>query len=141
MNSTIAKGGRLAGCVVATLLLAACASTQSVLELHGTIMYEKPKIQQLSYTFTDHREEGGAAEVKVSLAGDPGLSATFDITPGILERKRMKEISEGHYEGEFAFPADLFGGPYTVVGRLHHDSAGEVIQQDPNPLTIPLITP
>ena len=123
------------------LSLTGCATTQSVLELHGTIMYEKPVIQTISYTFTDQRDQGGVAEVKVSLVGDPGLSATFDITPGILDRRPMKEVSDGHYVGEYTFPTELAGGPYTVVGRLHHDTAGEVILQDPNPLTVPLYTP
>jgi hypothetical protein len=140
MRLTLSSGGRLLG-LAGILLLAACASSQSVLELHGTIMYEKPKISEISYTLTDNRESGGAAVVKVSMVGDHGLAATFDISPGILDRKAMKETSEGHYVGEFSFPPDVAGGPYTVVGRLHHEKAGEVILQDPNPLTIPLITP
>jgi hypothetical protein len=123
------------------LLPAGCATTQSVLELHGTIMYEKPVIKTISYTFLDRREEGGKAKVEVTMDGDPGLSATFDISPGIADRKPMKEISDGHYVGEFSFPQDLAGGPYTVIGRLHHDAAGDVILQDPDPLTVPLFTP
>jgi len=126
-----------AGCC----LLAACASTQSVLELHGTIMYEKPVIREVSYTLADSREEGGSAVVKVVLLGDPALSASFDITPGITERRPMKETASGRYEGEFSFPADLAGGPYTVVGRLHHEAAGEITRPDPTPLTIPLLEP
>jgi len=127
----------LAGCC----WLAACASTQSVLELHGTIMYDRPEIKSLSYALTDSREQGGAAVVKVALMGDPGLSASFDITPGIVDRKPMKETSAGHYEGEFPFPIDLVGGPYTVMGRLRHEAAGEITRPDPNPLTIPLFSP
>lgn len=127
----------LAGCC----LLTACASTQSVLELHGTIMYDKPEIKEISYTMTDSREEGGEAVVKVILLGDPGLSASFDITPGIVDRRPMKEVTAGRYEAEFPFPPDLAGGPYTVVGRLRHEVAGEMTRPDPNPLTIPLFNP
>ncbi len=141
MSHSSRSGRRPLLLAASLVLLSACATTPSVLELQGTILYEKPEIKSLSYTLTDSRETGGAAVVKVVLLGDPGLNATFDITPDIAARKPMKEISEGHYEGEYSFPREVAGGPYTVVGRLRHDVAGEIVRSAPEPLTIPLIEP
>lgn len=112
-----------------------------VLELYGTIMYERPRITDISHALTDARLEGGAAVVRITMLGDPGLRASFDISPGIAAGEPMKEIEDGRYAGEFSFPPDIVGGPYTVIGRLRHADAGETVRRDPNALTIPLLSP
>jgi hypothetical protein len=99
-------------------------------------MYEKPKILEISHTVADSRLEAGSIVVAVSMTGDPGLVASFDITPAVADRQPMKEVEDGHYQGSFSFAPDLFGGPYWVTGRLRHELAGEHILRDPVPLTI-----
>ena len=119
-------------------LPAGCARRDMVVEIHGAIMYDKPEIRAVSHILEDRRPMGGVA-VTVRLQGDPGLEATFDISPEIVDRVPMQEVEAGTYAGRFAFPADPVGGPYTVLGRLQHEDAGEVVQRDPDPITISLI--
>jgi hypothetical protein len=122
--------------LVPLLVLAACARNQMVLDLRGAVMYEKPKIREISHTVTDSRLEAGSIVVAVTMTGDPGLVGTFDISPGIADRQPMKEVEDGRYEGSFSFAPDIFGGPYWVTGRLRHELAGEHLLKDPVPLTI-----
>ena len=109
-----------------------------VLELQGSVMYEKPGIREVSHTLSDRRADGGRIMIEVTVLGDPGLAASFDVSPAIAARQPMVETESGRYVGSFTFPADIFGGPYTIIGRLEHERAGEVIQRDPEPVTITL---
>ena len=121
------------------LFLTACASREVVLELRGSVIYEKPLIGPISHSVADGRREGGTVVVTVVVEGDPGLAATFDISPGIVDGKPMTETTAGHYSGKFSFSPDLTGGPFTIIGRLRHDEAGEVTLKDPDPVTISLV--
>jgi hypothetical protein len=109
-----------------------------MLDMRGTVMYEKPAIAAVAYTVSEERPGEGSLVVAVTMTGDPGLAATFDITPGIAERQPMKEVGDGRYEGKFTFSPEMYGGPYWVTGRLRHDRAGEHIVRDPVPLTVTL---
>lgn len=133
-------GKRRSGAVALSIVMlaAGCASRKTVLELNASVLFEKPAITRISHTLSDGRTQGGEVVVSVLLEGDAGLSASFDISPGILDGGSMREVADGRYEGAFTFPADLVGGPYTIVGRLRHAEAGEVSLRDPSPLTISL---
>jgi len=111
-----------------------CAGRSALLEVSGSVMYEKPTIARVTHALDDRRGDGGPARVTVTLVGDPGLSASFDITPGVVDRKAMAEVEAGRYVGEYAFPADSVGGPYSIIGRLRHAQAGEVVQRDSEPI-------
>ena len=121
------------------VLLAGCASREVVLELQGSLLYEKPRIERVSYSVADARRDGGTVVVIVRVVGDPGLDASFDISPEIADHSPMTETNPGSYQGEFSFPPDRTGGPFTVVGRLWHQDAGEVTSKDPQTLSISLI--
>jgi hypothetical protein len=125
--------------VVPMLLLSGCHRQKLVVDFQSTIMYEKPQITSISYSVTDQRREGGAAVVKIIVAGDPALQGSFDISPGIAVREPLTETVEGNYVGEFALPLATTGGPFTIIGRLAHETAGEAIQSDPTPLILSLI--
>lgn len=132
---------RSRGSIVAALglaVLAGCARRPVLLELQAALMYDKPAIEAIAYDVTDERDRGGTVVVRVTMTGDPGLAASFDISPGVAEREAMAETSAGRYTGEIALPDTLVGGPFTVIGRLRHDRAGEVSRRDPTPLTIAL---
>jgi hypothetical protein len=131
----------IAASMIALGALGACAGKKMIMEVSGTILYEKPRISEVRHTLTDTRSGGGAASVEVSMLGDPGLVASFDIQPGVVERRPMKEVQEGRYVGAFPFPAEAAGGPYTIVVRLRHEAAGEVTLRDPELITIPLAEP
>jgi hypothetical protein len=122
--------------------LAGCAKKDMVIDLYGSVVYEKPEILRVSHEMADNRREGGAVVVRVTIVGDPGLTATFDIYPGIVDHHPMTETSEGgHYIGEFSFPPDSLGGAYIATGRLAHADAGDVTLRDPAPLTVPRLLP
>jgi len=121
------------------LLLTGCASRGAVLELQSSIIHESPKITRISHSVHDGRLEGGTVVIDVTVVGDPGLAATFDITPGIVASEPMQEVSDGRYAGKFAFPPERTGGPFTVIGRLRHDEAGEVTMKDPDQINISLV--
>lgn len=123
----------------AVLLASACARRGLVMEVSGTVMYDKPRIESIAHTLTDARTEGGAVTVKIVMVADPDLQATFDISPGIAEREPMTEPAAGRYVAEFVFPKNTVGGPFTVFGRVAHDKAGEMVQRDPQPITITLM--
>jgi len=123
---------------VLIVTLSGCASRDMVLELQGSVLYEKPSIAAVSHTVADGRSDGGTVVVTVRMQADPGLVASFDISPGIAERKDLAETSAGSYEGAFALPRDLVGGPFTIIARARHAEAGEVSAKDPVPLTIGL---
>ena len=120
------------------LTLTGCARKDLTLEISGKVMYEKPRIASVSYTASDQRPEGGAYLVDITLVGDPGLAATFDITPELADGLPLVEGPDGTYSARFASPAGVVGGPYTVTGRLSHPEAGDVVRQDSTSLTVPL---
>lgn len=127
--------------IAAIALLAACSQRQLVLELQTSVLYEKPSIASVSHVAIDSRNVGGGFELSLTMEGDPGLEASFDISPGIVDRQAMVEVGPGRYEARFEFPAGTIGGPYTVVGRLAHPEAGEVTRRDPESLSIGLVFP
>lgn len=127
--------------VLAALLVSGCAGKARTLELTATILYEKPSISEITYTVADGRTVGGTTVVTVTLTGDPSLEATFDISPGVALRAPLREEEDGRYVGQFPFPRDTLGGPFTVVGRLEHDRAGSVTLRDPHPITISIVEP
>ncbi|MBI3450382.1 MAG: hypothetical protein HY049_15885 [Acidobacteria bacterium] len=127
--------------LAAGLLATGCAGKRMVMEVSATILYERPKIAEVTHVLEDLRPGGGAAIVEVAMLGDPGLAATFDIQPGIVERSPMRETADGRYVGSFRFPPDAAGGPYTILVRLRHVAAGEVTARDPELVTIPLAEP
>ncbi len=132
-------GGRLPalpGLLFVGLLFAGCARNQMLLELRGTVMYEKPRIQTITHAVADAGLDADRVDVAITLLGDAGLTATFDISPGVTERQPMSEVEDGRYEGRFSFARDIFGGPYWVTGRLRHEQAGEHILRDATPLMI-----
>lgn len=127
---------------IGTLLAAcciACAKPNVTMDVQGAVLYEKPQIEEISYQVEDTRREGGTVVVTVRVTGDPELTASFDIRPNIADHEPMREIEDGSYVGSFSFPPDMVGGPYTIIGRLWHDKAGEIVLRDPQPLTISLI--
>jgi hypothetical protein len=119
-------------------LAGGCASREMVLELQGSVLYDKPSILSVTHSIEDRRGDGGTVVVTVRVKADPGLDASFDISPGIVERHALSESSAGAYEGAFALPRDLVGGPFTIIARARHAEAGEVTAKDPVPLTIAL---
>jgi hypothetical protein len=128
----------LIGAILAVSFIA-CAKRDVTMDVQGAVMYEKPQIEEISHDVADTRREGGTIVVTVRLSGDPGLTASFDIRPNIADHEAMREIEEGSYEGSFSFSPDAVGGPFTIIGRLWHDKAGEIVLRDPDPLTISLI--
>jgi hypothetical protein len=111
------------------------------MELSGSVMYDKPKIISVTHTLADARSEGGVVSVRIVMVGDPGLKATFDISPGIAQREPMTESAEGSYVGRFDFPKSTVGGPFTIFGRVAHEKAGEVVLRDVQPITITVFEP
>jgi hypothetical protein len=128
-------------CLLAALGLGAgaCGGKRVVLELNASIQYEKPVITSVSHDLTDSRREGGTVAVSVTVYGDPGLEASFDITPGIVNQQPMREVADGRYVGQYAFSPDAVGGPFTIIGRLRHEEAGEVVLRDPDSVSISLL--
>ena len=112
-----------------------------MVEVSGAVMHEKPRILKVSHTLRDQRAAGGALSVHVTLLGDPGLRATFDIAPDVADRRPMRETASGTYEADLALPATLFGGPFTVVGRLEHSEAGEITLAAPELISIGFADP
>jgi len=131
MSSRMSLAWR-AGLVV--VALTGCARNAAVLELHPAVVYEKPRIANISHSVLDRRAAGGAAVVTVVMEADPGLEATFDIYPGVADRVAMKEIETGRYVGEMLIPPDRSGNTYTITGRVRHQKAGESVIRDPEPL-------
>ena len=131
---------RRLGVLLAVLVLAcSCAHKRMVMEFHALVRYEKPEISVVSHEVQDTRRDGGTVVVSVEIQGDPGLIASFDIMPSVAEAQPMREIGDGSYQGEFQFPRDAVGGPFTVIGRLRHDEAGEIVQRDPIQFSISLL--
>ena len=134
--------GRARPCLLAVavgLLLAGCASNKAVMDIRGAVMYTKPEITAVSHALVDRRTDGGAVVVTVTLLGDPGLKASFDINPGIAQRVAMRESEDGVYAGEFTFPTGTVGGPFTIVGMLSHEAAGEIVRTDPEQMFVPMV--
>lgn len=121
------------------VFLGGCASRGVVLELQGSVLYESPRILAITHTVADRRLAGGTVVVSVVLTGDPGLEASFDITPEIVRDEPMTETSDGRYVREVALPPELTGGPFTIIGRLRHERAGEATLRDPDPISISLV--
>lgn len=129
-------GGPALWILGSVLVLAGCASKGMVLDLRASVMYDKPAISEVDHSVDERRLDDGPLVVAVTMTGDPGLVATFDISPGIADRQPMREVEDGRYEGTFSFTPDLYGGPYWVTGRLVHERAGEHVMRDPVALTI-----
>ena len=115
-------------------MTAGCTQKKLVLDLYGSVVYEKPEIAEVAHTVRDDRTQGGPAVVRVTILGDPGLAATFDIYPGIVERHPMHETAAGSYVGELEIQGESLGGTFTITGRLEHPDAGEAVRRDPAPL-------
>ena len=110
-----------------------------MLELSGTVLYSRPSLEAISHQFDDRRRDGQGVRLNIEVQGDPGLLATFDITPGIAEAQPLREVTAGTYVGTYRFADGIVGGPYALVGRLRHPKAGEVVLRDPDPITIALV--
>ena len=126
---------------LAALAHAGCSGKKAILEFQSAVMYEKPRIDRVMHTLVDSRRDGGAVVAEITISGDPGLRASFDISPGIAEREPMTEGAGGTYIGSFTFPPELVGGPYTIIGRLEHEQAGEVTRRDTQSVTITILPP
>ena len=50
------------------LLFGGCAGRDLVLELHTSVMYEKPSIEEVSYVVSDRRSDGGDVVLRVTMA-------------------------------------------------------------------------
>jgi hypothetical protein len=112
-----------------------------VMELSGTVMYEKPRIESVQHTLLDQRDNGGPFTVQIVLTGDPGLQASFDITPGVADHVAMNEVEAGRYDARFEFTSTTVGGPFAILGRVQHAEAGEAVLRDAETITIPLLLP
>ena len=130
---------RIIGIGLLTLLLTGCASKGVLLELQGSIIYEKPQITAISHSVADNRATGGTVVVSVKVVGDPGLDGSFDISPEIVVDQPLSESADGSYSGQFAFPIETTGGPFTIIGKLRHAEAGEVTLRDRDPVSISLV--
>jgi hypothetical protein len=117
---------------------ASCARQHLMVEVSGAVMHEKPRILKVAHVLRDLRANGGGLSVRVTLVGDPGLVASFDIAPDVADRRPMRETSPGTYTADFDWPATLFGGPFTVIGRLAHREAGEITLAAPEAIAIGL---
>jgi hypothetical protein len=135
------KVGRRAAplCVAFLLIVTGCARGGLVMDLSGGVMYEKPHIEDVTHSLTDGRTEGGPVVLNIVMHADPGLRASFDISPGIASREPLKETTSGIYEGTFSFNETTVGGPYSLFGRVSHEKAGEVVLRDPRPITITIL--
>lgn len=129
-----------AGCglLAALVTLGGCAHTAASLEISGAVVYDKPRIVSITHELEDARETGGGVTARIIVVGDPGLVATFDVTPDLAQNAPLVEVADGRYEATFDFPAETLGGPFTIVGHLKHELAGSATVRDETSITIPL---
>jgi len=89
---------------------------------------EVPKITQVSHNATGALQPGNV--ITVSLLGDPGCKATFDI-PGISVNIPMTETSQGVYSGSFRIPDTAWNVQNaSIFGRLSRNSHESVRQAE-----------
>jgi OOP family OmpA-OmpF porin len=102
----------------------ACSTKKQVkLEMTRETVITNPAIDSLTLDPTgkiDTRERGYTVEV--TMTGDPGLDATFDVE-GRFEGRAMREVEPGVYVGSFNVAAGEAGVPW-VVGHLGHAPSG-----------------
>jgi outer membrane protein OmpA-like peptidoglycan-associated protein len=103
---------------------AACSTKKQIkLEMTRETVITNPTIDSLSLDpagKVDTRERGYTVEV--TMTGDPGLDATFDVE-GRFQGRAMSEVEPGIYVGSFNVAAGESGVPW-VVGHLVHVPSG-----------------
>ncbi len=80
--------------------------------------------------------------VRVTMRGTPGGQAVFRI-PGLAQDVRMRETSEGVYEGEWVVPGDkpLNLSSATVIGEIRSGDATSPLIQTADPLRVDTAAP
>lgn len=136
------RRGRLVALLLAATALATvpgCARRALLLELHASVLHDKPRLEAVRYELDDARRAGGGLVLAVTLEGDPGLAASVDVGPDVLTRAPLSETEPGRYAARIELPDGLVGGPYSVVGRVRHPRAGEAVRSAPRPFTVPFV--
>jgi outer membrane protein OmpA-like peptidoglycan-associated protein len=106
------------------LAIAGCAAKQDLkLEMTRETVLHPPVISSVALDPSGEIDtRGRGSEVRVTMTGDPGLDATFDVE-GRFEGRPMEEIREGVYRGSFdVAPGDR--GDLWVTGHLVHAASG-----------------
>lgn len=103
----------------------ACSNKKKLIKLEMTreTVITAPTIESLTLDPSgkiDTRERGYTVEV--TMIGDPGLDATFDVE-GRIEGRAMQEVEPGVYAGSFNAVAGETGS-LSVVGHLLHSASG-----------------
>lgn len=118
-RSLLAAGGL----VCLTAALGCAGKTDLKLEMTRETVVRPPEISSVSLSPSgklDTRES--AHTITVTLRGDPGLRATFDVE-GRLEGRELREVEPGVYRGSFDVGRGETG-ELRVVGQLMHDPSG-----------------
>ena len=114
----------VAGGLVGLLAIAGCASKKDLkLEMTRETVIHPPVISAIAFDPSGEIDtRGRGSTVRVTMTGDPGLEATFDVE-GRFEGRSMEEVEPGVYRGSFEVTpgdqADLW-----VVGHLVHAESG-----------------
>jgi outer membrane protein OmpA-like peptidoglycan-associated protein len=121
--------------VLSVVLLPACARKNLQMDISREVHYEQPTISSVSHRLLQTPEGDNAGIVEITISGDPGLQATFDVAD-LAQGVPLEEAPEGgFYSGRFRIRADQ-AGTYPVLGRLTHPQAGTVSQLSSTPLVI-----
>lgn len=113
----------LVAIVVMTVLVACGGGKKMKLVVERETVVHNPVIRSVSIDgqkLLDTREQGHV--VAVSILGDPGLTATFDVS-GMFDGRAMSEGPAGTYRGSFAVPQGV-QGKIEVTGHLLHPPSG-----------------
>jgi peptidoglycan-associated lipoprotein len=112
------------GVALCFLLVAGCTAKKDIrLEMRRETVIHDPVISSLKISPSgniDTRDRG--YDVTVSMEGDPGLVATFDVE-GAFDGRSMEEVEPGVYRATFAVPKGATGS-VSAVGHLVHPPSG-----------------
>ena len=119
------KAWILSGIMVTAVASFGCAAKKNDvrLEMQRDVVVLEPGVTGIQSSPTgvlDTRDNG--ADVAVTMTGDPGLVATFDV-PGRFDARPMTEASPGVYKGTFRVDKGQTG-EVKVVGHLTHPPSG-----------------
>lgn len=83
----------------------------------------------------------GGSELRVTMTGTPGGTATFEI-PGVVNQVRMQEVSSGRYMATWVVPpnANLTVSGASLIGLLSKGGQQRLIQAG-NPISIDTVAP